>query len=113
MELETEDSLAFMQEVLPPPPAAILEVGCGEGALAARLQAAGYRMVAVDPDCESVATARGRGLEVVEATIQKADLAGPFDVVTFPSPVFRSSSSRRRTSAMRCGRSRSTRWTTC
>jgi SAM-dependent methyltransferase len=35
---------------LPPAPARVLEVGCGEGRLARTMSAAGYRVVAIDPD---------------------------------------------------------------
>src|SRR2546428_8393562 len=34
---------------LPPPPARVLEVGCGSGALARALSAAGYDVLAIDP----------------------------------------------------------------
>lgn len=35
---------------LPPVPSSLLEVGCGTGELALALSAAGYRVVAIDPD---------------------------------------------------------------
>jgi SAM-dependent methyltransferase len=41
---------AFVREQLPPPPASVLEVGCGEGELARELDAAGYAVVAIDPE---------------------------------------------------------------
>src|SRR4051794_32096171 len=40
---------AFARASLPPPPARVLEVGAGDGELAAALGAAGYDVLAVDP----------------------------------------------------------------
>jgi SAM-dependent methyltransferase len=39
----------FVLSELPPAPARVLEVGCGEGALARALDAAGHRVTAIDP----------------------------------------------------------------
>jgi SAM-dependent methyltransferase len=44
---------AFVREQLPPQPASVLEVGCGEGELALELDAAGYDVVAIDPEAPS------------------------------------------------------------
>jgi len=41
--------LAFVRAALPPPPARVLEIGAGEGELAAALRAMGWEVVAVDP----------------------------------------------------------------
>jgi SAM-dependent methyltransferase len=43
------DVATFIEAELPPAPARVLEVGCGEGALARRLASSGYRVVAIDP----------------------------------------------------------------
>jgi PhnB protein len=43
------DVLAFVRANLPPPPARVLEVGAGDGELAAALASAGYEVVAIDP----------------------------------------------------------------
>ena len=45
----TMSVLAFVRSALPPPPARVLEVGAGDGELAAALLAAGYDVVAIDP----------------------------------------------------------------
>jgi SAM-dependent methyltransferase len=41
--------LAFVRASLPSPPARVLEVGAGEGELAAELRDAGYEVLAIDP----------------------------------------------------------------
>jgi SAM-dependent methyltransferase len=42
--------LEFALAHLPPPPARVLEVGCGDGALALALARGGYTITAIDPD---------------------------------------------------------------
>src|SRR6476661_8207952 len=44
------DVLAFVRANLPPPACRVLEVGAGEGELAAALAAAGYVVTAIDPE---------------------------------------------------------------
>jgi SAM-dependent methyltransferase len=44
-----DDLILFVRSVLPEPPARVLEVGAGEGELAARLTSMGYEVVAIDP----------------------------------------------------------------
>ena len=46
----TASLLEFVRAALPPPPARVLEVGCGQGELARALDAAGYDVVAIDPE---------------------------------------------------------------
>jgi SAM-dependent methyltransferase len=47
--MPTPEVHAFVRAALPPAPARILEIGAGEGELAADLAAAGYDVVAIDP----------------------------------------------------------------
>jgi SAM-dependent methyltransferase len=47
--------MGFVLESLPPPPARVLEVGAGDGALADALISEGYDVVAIDPASEAPA----------------------------------------------------------
>jgi SAM-dependent methyltransferase len=44
------DALQLVKPQLPPPPARVLEVGCGDGRLACALDELGYRVTAIDPE---------------------------------------------------------------
>ncbi len=46
------DVIAYVRAALPPPPARVLEIGAGDGSLAAALREAGYDVVAIDPSGE-------------------------------------------------------------
>lgn len=76
------DVLGFLDEALPLPPSRVLEVGCGQGALAAALLDRGYRVTGVEPDPEAAEAARGKGVPV-----ETVDLLGhrdrPYDAVVF------------------------------
>lgn len=48
--MPARDVIAFVRAALPAAPARVLEVGAGDGELAAALVAAGYDVVAIDPD---------------------------------------------------------------
>lgn len=72
--------LGFLDEVLPPPPSAVLEVGCGQGRLAAALQDRGYRVTGLEPDPEAADAARSRGVPVEENGLLGYH-GGPFDAV--------------------------------
>ena len=64
------DVLAFVRAALPAPPAEVLEIGAGDGKLAAELRGAGYAVQAIDP-----AAADGNGVERVALL----EAAGTFD----------------------------------
>jgi SAM-dependent methyltransferase len=81
-DLAVTDTMRFLERALPAPPARVLEVGAGEGALAERLAARGHRVVALDRDPAAAAAARARGLEVVEREFLDYGERG-FDVVLF------------------------------
>ena len=68
------DVTEFVLAELPPPPSRVLEVGCGSGDLARSLTAAGYDVLAIDPEAPE-------GQIFRRATIEELDESGPFDVV--------------------------------
>ena len=57
-----------------PPPARVLEVGCGDGALARELVALGYDVLAIDPDAPEGPIFR-------QVSIEELEEDGTFDVV--------------------------------
>ena len=64
--------------------ARLLEVGCGDGELAAALQRAGHRVVAIDSDAESEVRARTRGVDARHADFGDRNVALPgVDAVPF------------------------------
>jgi SAM-dependent methyltransferase len=67
--------LDFVLERLPPPPARVLEVGCGaEGGLTPALADAGYDVLGIDPEAPE-------GSQFVRATIEQLDEPGAFAAV--------------------------------
>jgi SAM-dependent methyltransferase len=77
--LETERAV---RAALPPAPARVLEVGAGDGALAARLAAAGWTVVPLDWSEDAVAAARERGLPAVHGDFHAYE-APPFEALLF------------------------------
>lgn len=73
-ELASSGVEAFVRSQLPPPPARVLEVGCGNGELALALVAAGWQVVAVDPRAPD-------GKPFVRTSVEKLDASDfePFD----------------------------------
>jgi SAM-dependent methyltransferase len=65
---------AFVLSQLPPPPARVLEVGCGQGELARDLAGEGYEVLGIDPDAPE-------GPMFRQTTIEALDDPGPFDAV--------------------------------
>lgn len=63
-------------------PCRLLEVGCGDGELAATLVARGFEVVGIDIDPECVRAARERGVEARRDDILELD-DGPFGAVLF------------------------------
>jgi SAM-dependent methyltransferase len=76
------ETLAFVRRHLLRRRQRLLEVGCGDGALAARLARLGHEVTALDADRGETTRARGRGLHAVTATWPDFE-APPFDVILF------------------------------
>ncbi len=74
-------TLAHLKPLLPTPPARVLEVGCGRGALAAALADLGYKVTGVDRNAEMAAAAKEHGVPVIQADVR--DISGKYDVVLF------------------------------
>jgi SAM-dependent methyltransferase len=81
-DVPTAETLAFVRAHVPPAPARLLEVGCGDGALAACLQASGYQIVAIDSSADAITQARLRGLDARHASWPDFDESS-FDAVLF------------------------------
>jgi SAM-dependent methyltransferase len=72
----------FVRDALPPEARRLLEVGCGDGALAAALEAEGFALVAFDSDPDCVEAARARGVDARLAAWPDFD-GGRFDAILF------------------------------
>ena len=68
------DPAEFVTACLPPPPARLLEVGCGSGELARALAGADYEVTAIDPDAPE-------GPPFLRVTLEELEVGGPFEGV--------------------------------
>lgn len=75
-----ESGTDWVVAALPPPPARILDAGCGDGALSARLAGLGYQVTSIDADPDAVAAARACGVPAVQADLARYT-DEPFDAV--------------------------------
>ncbi len=86
LSLPAEETLRFLDRALPPAPARVLEVGCGDGTIAASLATRGYEVTALD---ESLAISPADAAAPVTWVDQNflfyegAADGGLFDVVLF------------------------------
>lgn len=74
---QTDREVAFLERWLPR--GDVLDVACGFGRHAIRLQSHGYRVLGVERDPRVAAAARRDGLEVVEADLRELATAVPGD----------------------------------
>lgn len=68
------DAETFVRSNIPPAPARVLEVGCGDGSLARRLDSAGYLVTAIDPEAPA-------GPLFVRTALEDLEIQEPFDAV--------------------------------
>ena len=66
-DIPTQETVAFITSHSMPD-ANVLEIGCGDGAVASALMRRGYGVVGVDGSEEAVANARARGVAAVVLT---------------------------------------------
>jgi SAM-dependent methyltransferase len=76
-----ELGVPLLEWLRPRPGERILDLGCGEGALTAKLARSGAMVVGVDSSPEQVAAARARGLDAREGDAANLAFADEFDAV--------------------------------
>jgi len=74
---------AVLALLAPRPGELILDIGCGDGALTARIAQAGAKLIGLDASPEMVEAARAQGIDAFVADAEAMDLArfGQFDAV--------------------------------
>lgn len=78
----TAREVEFLERILPPPPATVLDVPCGFGRHAHALAAHGYVVTGVEREPAVAAAARAGGIDVHELDLRRLDeLPGRFDAV--------------------------------
>ncbi|MEK7348249.1 MAG: class I SAM-dependent methyltransferase [Candidatus Eisenbacteria bacterium] len=84
--LPAEETLRFLERALPPAPALLLEVGCGDGTIAAALAERGYAVTALDESLAVTVSSAAAPVTWVESNFLFYDGAAdgkPFDAVLF------------------------------
>lgn len=85
IDVASRETTEFVQRHLPPGTCRILEVGCGSGEVAARLQRVGHQVIAIDSDANAIEQARRLGIDARVA--QWPDMPGEneraFDAILF------------------------------
>lgn len=81
VDIATRETADFLAAALPAR-ARVLEVGCGEGHVAAELQRRGFAPIAIDSDPDAVAASRQKGVDARVASWPECDV-GATDAVAF------------------------------
>ena len=82
-DLPTCETLAFLERVLPPAPARILEVGAGDGAVSLALAGRGHDVTALDEGLETPAAPGANRVRWLERDFLHFEEEHAFDVVLF------------------------------
>lgn len=83
---QTDREVEALVELLPPPPARVLDVACGQGRHAIRLARRGFRVLGIDTSssflaaADAAGTAAGTEVEFVEADMRELSFEEEFDV---------------------------------
>jgi len=83
MNFETHYTLQFVTQTLPVAGRHVLEVGCGDGRLAAALVADGWRVTAIDQNVEAVRKAQSRGVAAIRSDWPDYSTDDRYDAVLF------------------------------
>ena len=81
--LPVEETLRFLTRHLPPAPARLLEVGCGDGAVAAALSERGYDVTALDEARDPAWDEAGGSVRWIEADFRHHEADAPYDAILF------------------------------
>ncbi|MBA4185933.1 MAG: class I SAM-dependent methyltransferase [Acidobacteria bacterium] len=81
-QIQTNQTLEFILDNIASQNLRMLEVGCGDGALAKRLKDLGHALVAVDSSAESIDRAKELGIDARVANFPDFE-ESPFDVILF------------------------------
>lgn len=82
IDVPTIETLGFVLKYLPTQRARLLEVGCGDGQLAWRLQQLGYEIIGLDSSAEAIAAATRLGFEARQVVWPHFE-AKPFEAILF------------------------------
>src|SRR5258708_18040881 len=81
-EIQTDETLKFVLESILTNGQCILEIGCGNGEVARRIQEFGHAVIALDSSQEAVETSKRLGVDARWAEFPRFDEA-PFDAIVF------------------------------
>jgi SAM-dependent methyltransferase len=81
IEVATRETFTFLSSHLPRQ-SEIIEVGCGDGEVAAELARSGHRVIALDSEKDRVAKAQARGVQALVASWPEFE-SSPVDAIAF------------------------------
>ena len=87
--IDVRQTVEFFKDLLAIDNANILQIGCGDGRIAAGLMEAGYQVLGIDSDPSKIERAKSRGVRVEEREICDFETDEKFDVAFFSSSLHR------------------------